>query len=106
MYAGRIVEEAPVNALFGDPQHPYTLGLLASIPGAAGGDEELTAIEGVVPSPYAQPTGCRFNPRCPFAIERCRTEMPVLNEAKPGHRVACWRVPIEATLGERREAAA
>ncbi len=99
MYAGRIVEEAPVNALFGDPQHPYTLGLLGSIPGAAGDDEELTAIEGVVPSPYAQPEGCRFNPRCPFAIERCRREIPPLAEAKPGHRVACWRVPIETTLG-------
>jgi len=105
MYAGRIVEEAPVEALFGDPQHPYTLGLLASIPGAAGDDEELTAIEGVVPSPYAQPAGCRFNPRCPFAIDRCRSEMPALTEAKPGHSVACWRVPIETTLGEQLEAA-
>ncbi|MGE3651817.1 MAG: oligopeptide/dipeptide ABC transporter ATP-binding protein, partial [Reyranellaceae bacterium] len=105
MYAGRIVEEAPVDALFGDPQHPYTLGLLASMPGAGGDEEELSAIEGMVPSPYAQPSGCRFNPRCPFAIERCRVEMPVLAEAKADHRVACWRVPIEATLGERREAA-
>ena len=105
MYAGRIVEEAPVDALFGDPQHPYTLGLLASMPGVGGDEEELSAIEGMVPSPYAQPSGCRFNPRCPFAIERCRSEMPALSEAKPGHRVACWRMPIEATLGERREAA-
>ena len=89
MYAGRIVEEAPVDALFGDPQHPYTLGLLASIPGVAGDDEELTAIEGVVPSPYAQPAGCRFNPRCPIAVDRCRTVAPTPMVRAPRGMVEC-----------------
>jgi peptide/nickel transport system ATP-binding protein/oligopeptide transport system ATP-binding protein len=98
MYAGRIVEEAPVKVLFGDPQHPYTLGLLASIPGLAGGGERLAAIEGSVPSPYAVPDGCRFHPRCPFATDRCRQQPPPLADLSDGHRVACWRVPIDATL--------
>ena len=98
MYAGRIVEEAPVKALFGDPQHPYTLGLLASIPGLSGPGERLTAIEGSVPNPYAVPEGCRFHPRCPFAIDRCRQQAPSLTELSQDHRVACWRVPIDATL--------
>ena len=98
MYAGRIVEEAPVKALFGDPQHPYTLGLLASIPGLSGSGERLTAIEGNVPNPYAIPDGCRFHPRCPFAIDRCRQKVPPLTVLAADHRVACWRVPIDVTL--------
>ena len=100
MYAGRIVEEAPVGALFADPQHPYTLGLLGSIPRlGSDGDERLTAIEGVVPNPFALPAGCRFSPRCALADSRCRNEAPTLRELRPGHRAACWKAPIDAALG-------
>jgi oligopeptide/dipeptide ABC transporter ATP-binding protein len=96
MYAGRVVEEAEVATLFADPQHPYTLGLLGSIPRAAAAAERLAAIEGAVPDPRAPPSGCRFHPRCPFVIERCRREAPPLVELVPGHRSACWRAPLEA----------
>ena len=99
MYAGRIVEEATVASLFADPQHPYTLGLLGSIPRlGSDGDEALTAIEGVVPNPFALPAGCRFSPRCPLAEGRCHTEQPTLQEIGPGHRVACFRAPIDQVL--------
>jgi oligopeptide/dipeptide ABC transporter ATP-binding protein len=104
MYAGRIVEEAPVGALFADPQHPYTLGLLGSIPRLdSDGDERLTAIEGVVPNPFALPAGCRFSPRCALADARCRNEAPALRELSPGHRAACWKAPIDDALGVRVE---
>ena len=98
MYAGRVVEEAPVEALFGDPQHPYTLGLLGSIPKLQGEEERLAAIRGMVPNPYAMPAGCRFNPRCPLADARCRSEAPPLVEIKPGHRSACWKAPLDLIL--------
>jgi peptide/nickel transport system ATP-binding protein len=98
MYAGSVVEEAPVEALFGDPQHPYTLGLLGSIPKLQGEEERLAAIRGMVPNPYAMPAGCRFNPRCPLADARCRSEAPPLVEIKPGHRSACWKAPLELVL--------
>jgi oligopeptide/dipeptide ABC transporter ATP-binding protein len=104
MYAGRIVEEAPVGLLFADPQHPYTLGLLGSIPRlGSDGDERLTAIEGVVPNPYALPPGCRFSPRCPLADEKCRSEQPALREIVPGHRAACWKAPLDLILAEAAE---
>ena len=99
MYAGRIVEEAPVALLFSDPQHPYTLGLLGSIPRlGSDGDERLTAIEGTVPNPYAMPPGCRFSPRCPLADARCKAEPPTLREIGDGHRAACWKAPLELGL--------
>ena len=104
MYAGRIVEEAPVGLLFADPQHPYTLGLLGSIPRlGSDGDERLTAIEGVVPNPYALPPGCRFSPRCPLADEKCRADQPTLREIAPGHRAACWKAPLDLVLAEAAE---
>ena len=104
MYAGRIVEEAPVGLLFADPQHPYTLGLLGSIPRlGSDGDERLTAIEGVVPNPYALPPGCRFSPRCPLADGKCRAEQPTLREIVPGHRAACWKAPLDLVLAEAAE---
>jgi len=104
MYAGRIVEEAPVGLLFADPQHPYTLGLLGSIPRlGSDGDERLTAIEGVVPNPYALPHGCRFSPRCALADEKCRAEQPALREIAPGHRAACWKAPLDLVLAEAAE---
>ncbi|GAB4169162.1 MAG: ABC transporter ATP-binding protein [Thalassobaculales bacterium] len=95
MYAGRIVEEARVADLFGDPQHPYTLGLLGSIPKLHEEVDRLSTIEGSVPNPYAQPSGCRFHPRCPFADDRCRAEAPPLREVAAGHPVACWKAPVE-----------
>jgi oligopeptide/dipeptide ABC transporter ATP-binding protein len=96
MYAGRIVEQVAVAALFDDPQHPYTVGLLGSIPKLHEAQNRLAAIEGMVPSPMAMPRGCKFNPRCPFAVDKCRAEEPPLMEVKPGHRAACWRAPLEA----------
>ncbi len=96
MYAGKIVEQAPVAALFADPQHPYTIGLLGSIPRLEEERPRLATIEGTVPNPAALPAGCRFHPRCPFATDHCRAEPPPLHEIAPGHQVACWRAPIES----------
>jgi peptide/nickel transport system ATP-binding protein len=101
MYAGKIVESAPVEALFGDPQHPYTIGLLGSIPRLDVERARLATIEGTVPSPNNQPKGCRFSPRCPFADRRCREEPPPLREIETGHQVACWYAPVE-TIGSVR----
>ncbi|MCL5677081.1 MAG: ABC transporter ATP-binding protein [Firmicutes bacterium] len=121
MYAGKVVEEADVVSLFQKPLHPYTEGLLKSIPrldtarggvaatGAAisaagveqasrGGRERLHVIEGVVPNPQRLPSGCRFHPRCPYAQEVCRTQEPPLLEAGPGRQVACWlhnEIPLQ-----------
>jgi peptide/nickel transport system ATP-binding protein/oligopeptide transport system ATP-binding protein len=96
MYAGKIVESAPVKQLFADPQHPYTIGLLGSIPRLGEYRERLATIEGTVPSPANQPKGCRFSPRCPFSDARCRDEPPPLRDVgAPGHAVACWKAPVE-----------
>ena len=96
MYAGKVVEQAPVQALFDDPQHPYTIGLLGSIPRLDAERERLATIEGTVPSPANQPAGCRFAPRCPFADERCHAEAPPLRMIGASHQVACWKAPVEA----------
>jgi peptide/nickel transport system ATP-binding protein/oligopeptide transport system ATP-binding protein len=95
MYAGRIVEQASVDALFADPQHPYTIGLLGSIPRLDVERERLATIEGTVPSPNQQPKGCRFAPRCPFADRRCHAEPPPLRQLGSEHLVACWKAPVE-----------
>src|SRR3954465_3229937 len=87
MYAGKIVEQAPVATLFADPQHPYTIGLLGSIPRLGGHPGRLSTIEGTVPGADRQPAGCRFSPRCPFADARCVKEPPPLRELGPGHKV-------------------
>ncbi|MGH7124272.1 MAG: ABC transporter ATP-binding protein, partial [Stellaceae bacterium] len=92
MYAGLVVEEASVNALFENPLHPYTQGLLHSIPRvdrAAGRKARLDAIKGVVPSLLNPPAACRFAPRCRFATDACRQAVPPLREVAPGHKVAC-----------------
>ena len=99
MYAGKIVESAPVDALFRDPQHPYTIGLLGSIPRLDVDRERLSTIEGSVPSPANQPAGCRFAPRCPFADARCHAEEPPLRALGEAHQVACWKAPVEALAG-------
>ncbi len=95
-YAGKIVENASAREIFKSPRHPYTYGLLQSIPKFTERrtNEPLPAIEGMVPSPYHMPNGCRFNPRCPFATEKCRAEEPELVELTPGHLVRCFH-PIE-----------
>jgi peptide/nickel transport system ATP-binding protein len=97
MYAGKIVEQAPVETLFADPQHPYTLGLMSSIPRIEGNRARLAAIAGTVPPPQRFPLGCRFSTRCPFADERCREREPDLRAiGGHAHRCACWKAPLEA----------
>jgi oligopeptide/dipeptide ABC transporter ATP-binding protein len=88
MYAGRIVEQAPVRAIFQEPAHPYTRGLLASIPGGVAG-QPLRAIEGAVPLLGQLPPGCAFNPRCPDRFEPCTTERPEDSTIGSGHRAKC-----------------
>ena len=95
MYAGQIVERAPTTALFADPQHPYTIGLMAAVPRIDVPADRLATIEGSVPPPWEKLVGCRFAGRCPLADERCRTQPPPLAEITPGHAVACWYAPIE-----------
>ena len=94
MYAGKVVERCAVPRLFAEPQHPYTIGLLGSIPRLDLEQERLSAIEGFVPDAAAMPEGCRFHPRCPFSIEKCRQEEPALAEIAPNHFAACWRAPL------------
>ena len=96
MYAGRIVERAPVQELFATPQHPYTVGLLGSMPRLHGQATRLAAISGQVPSPLNLPPGCRFADRCPFADARCQAEAPPLREVGPAHLAACWHAPLDA----------
>jgi oligopeptide/dipeptide ABC transporter ATP-binding protein len=90
MYAGLIVESAEVAQIFERPLHPYTQGLLNSIPKLVGGGERLTAIEGVVPDPMHLPPGCRFEPRCKYAVEQCKHEIPKAEYLEPGHIVRCF----------------
>ena len=93
MYAAKVVEEASVTTLFKEPLHPYTQGLLNSVPRidlAATERRRLQAIPGVVPSPADFPPGCRFNPRCPHVMGVCVEKEPVLREMKAGHTVSCW----------------
>ncbi len=91
MYAGYIVEEASAEDLFADPRHPYTLGLLRSLPRIdEPRRERLIPIEGLPPDLIALPPGCPFAPRCTYAVARSETERPVLEPVGPGHRVACW----------------
>jgi peptide/nickel transport system ATP-binding protein len=101
MYSGRIVEHAAAGLLFAQPQHPYTIGLLGSIPQLHLQQQRLIAIEGQVPDPMAPVRGCSFHPRCPFAVERCRSAEPPLAEvegAGGGHRAACWEAPLDVKM--------
>jgi peptide/nickel transport system ATP-binding protein len=100
MYAGRIVETGTARDLFADPQHPYTLGLIGSLPSLGRRTGRLATIPGSVPSPDRFPVGCRFATRCPFADERCHREIPPLAEiGANGHRAACFKAPVEACVG-------
>ena len=98
MYAGRIVERAPVAALFDRPQHPYTVGLLGSIPRLDAERERLASIDGQVPPPHQRPPGCAFAERCPFAEAACRTAPPVLRDLGDGHWSACVRAPLDPAV--------
>jgi oligopeptide/dipeptide ABC transporter ATP-binding protein len=94
MYAGRIVETGPVDAVFSAPQHPYTKRLLASLPVIGGSRTLATPIPGGPPDPADAPSGCSFRPRCPYAAERC-LEDPALREVAPAQSAACHFAPWE-----------
>ena len=96
MYAGRVVERAPVHDLFDMPQHPYTIGLLGAIPRLDLEQTRLVSIEGQVPSPAQPLSGCSFAPRCPFAQPACSNQVPALREVGNAHFSACLRSPLEA----------
>lgn len=90
MYAGKVVEEAEVVSLFTSPRHPYTKGLLRSIPKLTEERERLDVIEGIVPNPLDFPSGCRFHNRCPYCFEKCRVKEPPLYVLKGQRNVRCW----------------
>ncbi len=98
MYAGEIVEQAPTARIFSAPQHPYTVGLLGSIPLISTRRERLATISGSVPSLASAFAGCRFSGRCPFADEHCRSLLPPLADVGPGHVSRCWKAPLEALV--------
>ncbi len=101
MYAGRIVEAGPMKAVLTRPSHPYTMGLRNAFPDLAGAASgTLTPIEGAPPNLLKPPPGCRFAPRCPFALDICTKVSPPLRELEPGHRVACHRADEAAVLRE------
>jgi oligopeptide/dipeptide ABC transporter ATP-binding protein len=92
MYVGRIVETAPTTALYATPRHPYTEALLAAVPKADPAlRDQTSAPRGEIADPANPPSGCAFHPRCPYAVERCRTELPALKEIAPAHWSACHR---------------
>ncbi len=91
MYAGKVVEESEVKELFRNPSHPYTQGLLASIPTVDHATDRLTVIPGIVPNPLKMPGGCRFHPRCGCASDCCQSSEPAPKTIGPGHYVRCWR---------------
>jgi oligopeptide/dipeptide ABC transporter ATP-binding protein len=95
MYAGQVVEQAPVREIFAMPQHPYTVGLMGAMPALAAAGARLAAIDGMVPAATAMPGGCRFAARCPFADAHCR-EMPPLQDLGAGRRSRCWKAPLES----------
>jgi oligopeptide/dipeptide ABC transporter ATP-binding protein len=95
MYASRIAESAPVKLLFENPIHPYTQGLLRSLPRLGEKKQRLDVIAGAVPNPVEFPAGCKFHPRCPLGREdkRCQTCEPQLRQVEDNHSVACWYAP-------------
>ncbi|HEX5466446.1 MAG TPA: ABC transporter ATP-binding protein [Candidatus Limnocylindrales bacterium] len=90
MYAGKVVEQGSVKEILESPKHPYTKGLLASIPSRGKRGDRLNVIKGTVPNPFRMPVGCRFNPRCPYAFEPCAGHEPPLDQTGPDRAVACW----------------
>ena len=100
MYAGRIVESGPVATIFNDPQHPYTIGLMSSMPSFGIRSSRLATIRGSVPPPQALPPGCRFATRCPFADAHCAANQPPLVVDADGHGWACFKAPLETHFGK------
>ncbi|AOZ55000.1 ABC transporter ATP-binding protein [Ketogulonicigenium vulgare] len=96
MYAGRVVETGPVQQIFEDPQHPYTVGLFGATPAMGKRAGKLATIEGTVPAQANLTAGCRFAPRCPLASATCATLPPLRAIDHPGHMVSCWHAPIES----------
>jgi peptide/nickel transport system ATP-binding protein len=103
MYAGQVVESGPSGTLLGEAAHPYTMGLCNAFPDLDRAADLLVPIAGSPPDLHDPPPGCRFAPRCPFAVARCLTEPPPLREITPGHLAACWRSDEAVAL--RNEAA-
>ena len=103
MYAGKVVEYSEVNPLFADPKHPYTWGLMNSIPKMDKDVVRLEAIPGSVPSPLNFPEGCKFNTRCPLAEEKCYNQEPPLEDTDGGHMVRCWRYKDLEEIKKRGE---
>ena len=100
MYGGFIIEESPIRDLYANPCHPYTIGLLGSLPRIhQKGHQRLYSIEGMPPMLYQKPQRCPFSPRCRWAVDRCREENPPLVEVDEKHRVACW---VDTTTGRER----
>ena len=99
MYAGKIVEQAPVGVLFNNPSHPYTQGLIASVPKLGSGVKVLPSIPGSVPDLSSMPTGCKFAPRCKFAMDKCRQEEPDLFQVGEDQVCRCW-LTADAGKGE------
>ncbi len=97
MYGGQIVERGPVAQVFDDPQHPYTIGLMASMPSLTGARGRLATVPGTVPGINAMPSGCRFRTRCPFAAGIC-AEAPEMHDMSEGHGAACHFVPLDQHL--------
>ena len=97
MYAGAVIEKGEVQQIFQDPQHPYTIGLMAAVPRMDTARGRLATIPGAVPPPWQAIPGCRFAGRCPLADDRCRKSPPPLRPITAGHEVACWKAPIEGT---------
>ena len=95
MYAGKVVETAPVEELFSNPKHPYTVGLMNSMPSLAEEGKRLNTIEGSVPNPLYLPKGCYFADRCPFVSERCKQGQPTDTKVKSRHHVWCFKVEEE-----------
>ncbi|OGO66444.1 MAG: peptide ABC transporter ATP-binding protein [Chloroflexi bacterium RBG_19FT_COMBO_50_10] len=101
MYGGYIIEEAPVKELFANPSHPYTLGLIGSLPKLnEAGHTRLYSIEGMPPVLYRKPQSCPFSPRCTYVNERCWSENPPLEAINDGHRIACW---VDTKTGSNRQ---
>ena len=105
MYAGRIVETGTVDEVLLSPKHPYTQGLLNSIPSERKRGKELSAIQGVVPNPFRMPPGCKFQPRCPYQWDRCQSEPGLIQVGGPDRRSRCWlQAPEEAERRRQFEA--
>jgi len=103
MYAGQIVEEAPVRVLFTNPKHPYTTALLKTMPNLDTDVKRLPSIPGTVPPAYALPEGCRFAPRCPFAMEQCHEVLPEVIHIQDEHKVRCHLFTEKGALDHDQE---